>query len=175
VGKAYAPFQALLGKLDGGELLAKSTSNEKCDRPADLRPYFRHELASSLAFLQQHDNEPNADLIAFLIAAHHGKVRMAIRSLPTEYATPPLLIARGVQDNDYIPSVQCGDERSEEVTLSLSLMEMGTDSEGRFSWAARTQRLLRTHGPFRLAYMEALVRMADWRASRRERGDSVYD
>jgi hypothetical protein len=36
------------------------------------------------------------------------------------------------------------------------------------SWTARTQGLLKRHGPFQLAWWEALVRLADWRASRKE-------
>ncbi len=36
------------------------------------------------------------------------------------------------------------------------------------SWTSRTQRLLAELGPFRLAWLEALLRVADWRASRRE-------
>jgi CRISPR-associated endonuclease/helicase Cas3 len=36
------------------------------------------------------------------------------------------------------------------------------------SWSARTQRLLAELGPFRLAWLEALLRIADWRASEAE-------
>jgi CRISPR-associated endonuclease/helicase Cas3 len=169
LGKAYVPFQALLGCTPDGPLLAKSMQKRAQQDPAKqkgLREYFRHELASALAFLQQHDGEANADLVAFLIAAHHGKVRMGLRALPKEKRTDPTLrVARGVQDGDPLFELRCGDEISAEVTLDLGLMEMGEDDRGRPSWSARTQALLTEHGPFRLAYLEALVRMADWRAS----------
>jgi CRISPR-associated endonuclease/helicase Cas3 len=123
-----------------------------------------------LAFLDQHDGEPEADLVAFLIAAHHGKVRMGIRALPEEEADPPdKRIARGVQDGDILPKVRCGVEISAARTLDLGLMEMGEDEDGRPSWAARMQALLGEFGPFRLAYLEALLRVADWRASAAER------
>lgn len=46
-------------------------------------------------------------------------------------------------------------------------MALGDGAAGP-SWVARTQRLLAQHGPFRLAWLEALVRIADWRASRAE-------
>ncbi len=177
VGKAYAPFQELLGRTEGGPLLAKSApktadqdAHSTTRQSAGLRRYFRHELASALAFLDQHDGKPDADLVAFLIAAHHGKVRMGIRALPEERAdAPEKRIARGVQDVDSLPEVRCGEEVSTARTIDLSLMEMGEDEDGRPSWAARTQALLAELGPFRLAYLEALLRVADWRASAAER------
>jgi CRISPR-associated endonuclease/helicase Cas3 len=183
LGKAYAPFQELLGRSAGDPLLAKSkpkTANEDTTggshRSPGLRRYFRHELASALAFLDQHDGEPEADLVAFLIAAHHGKVRMGIRGLPEEQADPPdRRIARGVQDGDILPEVRCCAEISAARTLDLGLMEMGEDENGRPSWAARTQALLGEFGPFRLAYLEALLRVADWRASAAERRGNLDD
>jgi CRISPR-associated endonuclease/helicase Cas3 len=141
------------------------------------RRYFRHELASALAFLSQHDGEPEADLVAYLIAAHHGKVRMGIRALPDEKGPPEAerRFARGVWDGDPLPSVRCGIEDSAGLELSLALMEMGEDERGRPSWTARTQTLLQYYGPFMLAYLEALVRMADWRASASEQREENPD
>jgi CRISPR-associated endonuclease/helicase Cas3 len=133
-------------------------------------------LVSVLAFLDQHDGELDADLTAFLIAAHHGKVRMGLRALPEEKADPAnARIARGVQDGDQLPEVACGEEISKAIRLDLGLMEMGEDANGRPSWGARTQTLLGEFGPFRLAYLEALLRMADWRASKAERRGEFDD
>lgn len=181
LGKAYEPFQKLLGQAEDGPLLAKSAPKpggqdaaRSDKRPPKLRRYFRHELASALAFLEQHDREADADLVAYLIAAHHGKVRMGIRPLPEEQPdAPEQRIARGVQDGDCLPEVTCGEEISAPVTLDLGLMEMGEDDSGRPSWAARTQALLAEFGPFRLAYLEALLRVADWRASAAERAGKL--
>jgi CRISPR-associated endonuclease/helicase Cas3 len=129
VGKAYAPFQELLGRAADSPLLAKSAPGVRpAARPAGLRRYFRHELASALAFLDQHDGEPQADLVAFLIAAHHGKVRMGMRAMPEETAeSPEKRIARGIQDGDELLEVRCGGEISAATKLDLSLMEMGED------------------------------------------------
>jgi CRISPR-associated endonuclease/helicase Cas3 len=50
-------------------------------------------------------------------------------------------------------------------------MELG-EVEERPTWASRVAGLLAEFGPFRLAYLEALVRAADWQASRlRDRSD----
>jgi CRISPR-associated endonuclease/helicase Cas3 len=38
------------------------------------------------------------------------------------------------------------------------------------SWTERSLGLLDEHGPFRLAYLEALVRIADWRGTRKRLG-----
>ncbi|MGB9104376.1 MAG: hypothetical protein WCC59_06450 [Terriglobales bacterium] len=54
-----------------------------------------------------------------------------------------------------------------EVELKLDLMQLGDGPQGA-SWTTRTQRLLKVLGPFQLAWCEALVRIADWRASRTE-------
>jgi CRISPR-associated endonuclease/helicase Cas3 len=52
-------------------------------------------------------------------------------------------------------------------TLALDLMQLGDGAQGP-SWTTRTRRLLADLGPFTLAWCEALVRVADWRASRME-------
>jgi CRISPR-associated endonuclease/helicase Cas3 len=133
------------------------------------RPRFRHELASALAWLAQHVDEHDADLIAYLIAAHHGKVRLSLRALPDENDPgDERLFARGIWDGDVLPAVTFANgERVPTTTLKLDLMQLGEGAQGP-SWTTRTRRLLNALGPFRLAWCEALVRIADWRASRAE-------
>ena len=43
---------------------------------------------------------------------------------------------------------------------------------GESSWTARALKLLSDLGPFKLAYLEALLRAADMRASRKEAQDA---
>jgi len=52
------------------------------------RPYFRHEMAATLAWLAVHAGEPGADLIAYLTAAQNGKVRLSLRTMPGEQEAP---------------------------------------------------------------------------------------
>ncbi|MXY66543.1 CRISPR-associated helicase Cas3' [Candidatus Poribacteria bacterium] len=169
VGKAHEVFQQSMHRCpetpDG--ILAKSN----CPGPIKhSRPCFRHELASALAWLAQHDdpNKPDSsiDLVAYLVAAHHGKVRMSLRAMPNETQPVPndVRFARGVWEGDRLPALSFDGEQTNEVELKLALMELGEGEQGR-SWAARTLGLLEEHGPFRLAWLETLVRLADWRAS----------
>jgi CRISPR-associated endonuclease/helicase Cas3 len=171
-GKAHEAFVALTRTaLTNGVQppLAKWPHAPKgMPRPEGARKYFRHELASALGFLARHDWIDQASLPAYLIAAHHGKVRMRIRALPDETpAADGKLFARGVHDGDLLPKTQLGDLEAPETALDLDLMQLGDGKYGA-SWSARTEGLLREHGPFRLAWLEALLRIADWRASAAE-------
>jgi CRISPR-associated endonuclease/helicase Cas3 len=165
VGKVHDVFDATMHSCETAPvgLLAKSPCNAR-----HSRKFFRHELASMLAWLAQHDGEPNADLIAYLIAAHHGKVRMSLRAMPTEVADKGIKrFARGVWEGDVLPALDFDGEHSAEITLKLALMELGAGEQGP-SWTERTLKLLDEYGPFRLAWQETLVRLADWRASAAE-------
>lgn len=181
VGKAHPAFQAMLlahpastlaverlwAKSDFGGRATYATCEGEPLRYTERR-HFRHELASMLAWLEAHDGEPGADLIAYLIAAHHGKVRMSLRALPEETQAPAgRRFARGVWEGDRLPGFAFDGEEIPATALRLALMELGDGEQGA-SWTARTQKLLAEHGPFRLAWLEALVRIADWRATRDE-------
>jgi CRISPR-associated endonuclease/helicase Cas3 len=131
------------------------------------RKGFRHELASALGMLAC----GKSDLSVYLAAAHHGKVRLSIRSMPHEKRPPgpEKLYARGVWDGDVLPETSLGGGvTAPETPLSLEPMRMGRSEEGAMSWAERTLRLREKYGPFQLAYLEALLRAADMRASEAE-------
>ncbi len=180
LGKAHPEFQARMvaGKMEADPrpegLLAKAP---KYDRTKG-RAYFRHELASALAFLSQAGWVREADLVAYLIAAHHGKVRLNLRPLPAEsraIGEGGRRFARGVWEGDEIPLVSLGNgETWPGGPLTLSVMELGEHPETGASWTERTRNLLAQYGPFRLAWLEALVRIADWRASAKEERDHKY-
>ena len=121
------------------------------------------------------------DLLLYLIASHHGKVRMGLTSTEMDHETDPkknpdpidpanpARRTRGVQDGDKLPACRLPASHdgnsafvTPEINLDLSLSEMFSTRYGR-SWRERTSGLLAVLGPFRLAYLEALVRAADAR------------
>ncbi len=174
LGKAHEAFVALTAEALSDSVpppLAKWPSNGKSTQlPPGARRYFRHELASALAYLKRRDWAEEASLGAYLIAAHHGKVRMRLRALPNERppaGQPGLMFARGVHDGDLIPETHLDGLVVPETVLNLDLMQLGDGKCGP-SWSARTQSLLEELGPFRLAWLEAFVRIADWQASKAE-------
>ena len=174
LGKAHDVFKARCGLGQEDTPLAKTPDYDWRGADERNRPCFRHELASALAYLAKRDWKQEADLPAYLIAAHHGKVRMRLHALPNEKrAEDGRLFARGVWDGDKLPRTDLGGKIVPETVLDLDLMQLG---EGRFgpSWSARCQALLKQYGPFRLAFLEALLRIADWRASKAEE-DAHHD
>ncbi|MDR7400752.1 MAG: CRISPR-associated helicase Cas3' [Armatimonadota bacterium] len=188
VGKAHDVFQrGLLATLSEeeraareGTLWAKSPRTGR--RVHYQRPHFRHELASAVALLaapaEAHGLEGKAlDLAAYLVAAHHGKVRMTIRALHGEKWPPETnrRFARGVWDGDLLGPVQLDGTTLPQLQLNLGVMEAGRDPGGRPSWSERVLRLRDLLGPFRLAYLEAILRVADWKASAAEASDGGGD
>ena len=182
VGKAHCAFQEMLNKgIPEGEdshdldvLLAKSPGNGR-----NTRRHFRHEVGSALAVLTHADNltERSRNLAAYLVASHHGKVRLGIRSLPgrrrgslDSNPDPNYLLGYPVTNPETLPSVDFGDNFCIPKTeLDLSIARIGLGNHGRRSWLDQTLELLNWLGPFRLAYLEAIVRAADMRASMKER------
>ncbi|WP_417539771.1 DEAD/DEAH box helicase [Marinobacter sp.] len=145
-----------------------------------LRRGFRHELASAIAWLEHHrvtgdsssgaTNKQFINLVAYLIAAHHGKVRLSIRSMPNEKRPPDPTIrfARGIWEGDQLPAVDLGNGQTSSPVeaISLEIMNIGQSETHGKSWLARMLEIRDHYGPFRLAYLETLLRIADWRGSR---------
>ena len=175
-GKAHPAFQAKIRQecvaKDGITLAAKAPKsawfapNEyEGTHSKNYRKYFRHELASGLLAL----NYGEPDIVAYLAASHHGKVRVSIRSMPNETIPDDSSIrfARGLWDGDVIPPVSLGGGINvPSTTLGLDLMEIGGGTTGK-SWISRVTKLYNDPdiGIFRLSYYEGIIRSADRRAS----------
>lgn len=114
------------------------------------------------------------DLVVFLVCAHHGKVRARMHAAPADQRVAPRLGSlpiRGVFDGDSLPAVPLpardGTEHwLPESRLSLEPAALGISTQTGRSWTERVDGLRARLGPFALAWLEAILRAADVRASR---------
>ncbi|MHC1729603.1 MAG: DEAD/DEAH box helicase [Syntrophobacteraceae bacterium] len=112
------------------------------------------------------------NLMAYLICAHHGKVRLAWHACPADQDTADgLPRIRGLHDGEMLPALFLyGNEGSfQEIpsySLDLAPAAAGLNSHTGAGWTERVLGLLDHHGPFVLAWLETLLRAADQRASR---------
>ncbi|WP_036922382.1 CRISPR-associated helicase/endonuclease Cas3 [Propionicicella superfundia] len=152
------PTAGVFAKSPGskGQLICKDENGRR-------RRNFRHELVSALMLMSPDGADamtdagvPEAahDLCRYLVAAHHGIVRVSPQDPTVEGRSGRTLF--GLLQADLIPTVTGGKS-------SVDLARVFGGGPG--SWTDRSLALLDHWGPFRLAYAEMLVRMADWRAS----------
>lgn len=172
LGKAHPRFQQWLLACEAedshrrGTVWAKSPCS---NRPQKGHP--RHELASALALLltgalREKLPPPWDDLVLHLVAAHHGKARVTVRAWPDD---EPGLQVLGIREGDTLPEVEVEGFSLPATQLSLVPLRLGDGPYG-VSWVVRVLSL-RDHpdlGPFRIAHMEAVLRVADWLASAEE-------
>lgn len=171
-----------LGEHDLSSL--RSISGVRWTGHVQFRPGLRHEVASALAMWRKYrDGGASYPALAvYLAATHHGKARTVLRSTTREGDD-----VFGVRSEPR--TLEVG---SEKWPLDFSLAKDG--AEGRweggefvltgYGWTGLVADLLgpwrpedrsdagvvpetepRRLGPFALAYLEGLVRVADWRAS----------
>jgi CRISPR-associated endonuclease/helicase Cas3 len=166
LGKAHPTFAASLVNANpdtpqppSSVPWAKSPSRSQLQHDP---PHFRHELASALWLMNPEirllDGNLESDLVVYLVAAHHGKVRVTIRGKPDE--RPGIML--GVEDGSSTIGFALNGREIPAVTLSLRPTTHGTGSLTSRALALRDRADL---GPFRLAFCEAVVRAADWQAS----------
>jgi CRISPR-associated endonuclease/helicase Cas3 len=108
---------------------------------------------------------PDQDLARYLVLAHHGKLRVQVRD-PGDLA----VLAEGEASEKKILGLEHGaasdipamlGQPLAALTVDLAQFELG----GKQSWTRTVLGLRDRYGPFVLAYLETVVRIADWRAS----------
>ena len=111
------------------------------------------------------------DLLAYLVCAHHGKVRMTWHASPADQkANEHRVRIRGIREGDTLPPVALADSDGTFHNLPASALDLSPSESGLSpltgsSWTERVLKLLERFGPFTLAWMETLLRAADQRAS----------
>jgi len=128
------------------------------------------------------DCSPEAfDLLVYLVASHHGKVRVALHAAPNDQEYRDRdgrgLPIRGIREGDQLPSVVLipGEPPIPAVTLTLSPAAVGLSERTGISWQERSLGVMERYGPAGLAFLEALLRAADVRASRFKTNDPVLN
>jgi CRISPR-associated endonuclease/helicase Cas3 len=165
VGKAHPTWQDALcavaldadrERVQAGRPWAKSGTEGRLVFAGDVT--FRHELASLLLvdgpLRALVDAGADLNLVRYLVLAHHGRLR--VRVTDPDSAGPVLF---GLADGGCWPIPAVLGVGAGELTVDLAPFPD--------AWTSMVLSLLDRYGPFVLAYLETLVRIADWRASGR--------
>jgi CRISPR-associated endonuclease/helicase Cas3 len=178
IGKIHPVFQDTMRRsaadsersfADSGGPWAKSSKRQIARHS---RPSFSHALAGALALGDDGagvvlEGVADVDLVRYLVAAHHGRVRLGIRSGAEDRRCPEGgSMTLGICHGEVLPEV-----RTPVGTLPETVLDLGSSHLGAVgSWTAMALAVRDREGmgPFRLAYLEALVRLADFRASAEE-------
>lgn len=148
------------------------TPTDEAATPNDAKPTSLEQAVLDL-------DAERFDLLVYLVAAHHGKVRVALQASPKDQDYKDRddrgLPIRGVREGDVISSIQldAAEPPLAELSLSLEPAKLGLSPRTGASWRDRTLGLLDQYGPMALAYLETLLRAADVRASRLNTPDPI--
>lgn len=160
--QTYAPqHSALLGPWS--DVLTKLDKPPAAGEPPPASPLLERLLACSSEMF---------DLLVYLVASHHGKVRVSLHAAPKDQEYRDRdghgLPIRGIREGDRLPSVVLipGEPAIPEVKLTLEPAKLGLSFRTGVSWRERCLGVIERHGPAALAFLEAILRAADVRASR---------
>jgi CRISPR-associated endonuclease/helicase Cas3 len=126
-------------------------------------------------------DDEHFNLAAYLVCAHHGKLRLVWHASPADQASGderPRI--RGLLDGDVLPPLPLAASDHTfhvmpQTTIDLSPAAAGLNPRTGPSWTERVLALLARHGPFTLAWLESLLRAADQRSSRMPVRDELLE
>ena len=119
------------------------------------------------------------NLLAYLVASHHGKVRMSLHASPKDQDYRDEdglgLPIRGLREHDVLSEIKGANDEGlvGRAILTLEPAHLGLSDRTGPSWTERTLGLLLSHGPGALAFLEAIVRAADVRATKLQTVDPL--
>lgn len=173
LGKAHPVWQQILPldeqpTPDGGPWAKAPRDSQAAPMGVGVRRGLRHEVITALALLTDdgrralvsHGVSPKwHPLVAYLAAAHHGKLRAAVWDPRRDGHSGDAIY--GLTPADSSPALRVAGFDLPEKPLELDILQ----TSGGEGWASMVDNLIDEFGPFRLAMLETLVRVADWRAS----------
>ncbi len=188
IGKAHHVFQNTMLKNVKDSNITNDTfwAKRGSGSPSHEIDNYRHEAISALAVLNIKPELPELKLVAYLIASHHGKVRLSMRTMPTkrnmEKHDKRYLLGIDMEKGEDVPiflsdkneKTKNNKEKiltqnvSEKIHITVDIARIGNTNDGKPSWLKMTLNLLKEYGPFKLALLEAVIRAADTRASEKE-------
>jgi CRISPR-associated endonuclease/helicase Cas3 len=152
LGKAHPQFQNAID--NDQQIWAKAKSMKNYQRRG-----FRHELASAVGALIN----GKSFLFAYIVAAHHGKIRVKLSNfdwLQDEYWLKKEQGLHGLVQQDQVPNCSLGSNASDQID------EFKIDLKYLDNWENNVKEEISNLGVFKLSYLETLVRIADRRASK---------
>lgn len=151
---------------------------------AGMQPDVEKESEAQPTSLEEEIIALGADqfnLLAYLVCAHHGKIRLAWHACPADQeAADDTLHIRGIKDKEVLPQLNLYAADKSVSSLPESILDLAPSAAGLNPWTGQgwTERvlsLLDMYGPYTLAWYEAIVRSADQRASRAATHDELLD
>lgn len=162
VGKAENRFQALLRRMDPDDLLQEKIIAKSITPTRDRGEYVYYRKIAHLPEGHRHEcwsvllaerysgfnNAKDPDLVKYLIGTHHGRGRPMF---------PPV--------NDSYPTKQIEFKFNGEIIKGSIGQELSRLDSG---WIDIHHRMYKKYGPWNLAHMESIIRLADHCQSRKE-------